>query len=219
MVVADLDARQEMFAPINISELDDPIAGDKIGPGIDLASYLGPEINGHRFWVTTEVLLSHAKLLQGRLLIYDIGSMVGGPTNPTLVNILEVGSIPIQSPVSPDGRYVVTANAGGIGAKPMITVTELDYNNPQNSRVVAELPGYPGSHGVEYGFKKGGGLYAYVSNKFAPVLQVVDLTTSPPSLAGEIDLGNGWGGMGIMTMPSAAYYASLDEHPHGKLYK
>ncbi len=219
MVVDSLDEKKELFKPINISELDDPIAGDKIGPGIDLASYLGPEINGHRFWVTTEVLLSHSKLLQGRLLIYDIGSAVGGPENPTQVKILEVGSIPIQSPVSPDGRYVVTANAGGIGAKGMITVTELDYNNPQNSKVVAELPAYPGSHGVEYGFKKGEGLYAYVSSKFAPVLQVVDLTTSPPSLAGEIDLGNGWGGMGIMTMPSAAYYASLDEHPHGKLYK
>ncbi|MFY3740681.1 MAG: plastocyanin [Candidatus Nitrosomirales archaeon] len=219
MVIVSLDEKKELFKPINISELDDPIAGDKIGPGIDLASYLGPEINGHRFWVTTEVLLSHSKLLQGRLLIYDIGSAVGGPTNPTQVNILEVGSIPIQSPVSPDGRYVVTANAGGIGAKAMITVTELDYNNPQNSKVVATLPGYPGSHGVEYGFKKGGGLYAYVSSKFAPVLQVVDLTTMKPTLAGEIDLGNGWGGMGIMTMPSAAYYASLDEHPHGKLYK
>ncbi len=222
MVIVDLDAKEEMFTPINISELPDDItedADDMIGAGIDLASYLGPEINGHRFWVTTEVLLSHAKLLQGRLLIYDIGSMVGGPSNPKFVKMLEVGSIPIQSPVSPDGRFVVTANAGGIGAKPMITVTELDYNNPGNSRVVAELPGYPGSHGVEYGFKKGGGLYAYVSNKFAPVLQVVDLTTSIPTLAGEIDLGNGWGGMGIMTMPSAAYYASLDEHPHGKLYK
>jgi len=219
MVVADVDTKQELFKPINISELDDPIAGDKIGAGIDLASYLGPEINGHRFWVTTEVLLSHAKLLQGRLLIYDIGSAVGGATNPTPVKILEVGSIPIQSPVSPDGRYVVTANAGGIGVPGKITVTELDYNNPQNSRVVATLPSYPGSHGVEYGFKQGGGLYAYVSNKFAPVLQVVDLTTSPPTLAGEIDLGNGWGGMGILTMPSAAYYASLDEHPHGKLYK
>ena len=219
MVVASVDDQKELFKPINISELDDPIAGGKIGPGIDLASYLGPEVNGHRFWVTTEVLLSHAKLLQGRLVIYDIGSAVGGPTKPTLVKILEVGSIPIQSPVSPDGRYVVTANAGGIGVKGMITVTELDYNNPANSRIVAKLPGYPGSHGVTYGFKNGGGLYAYVSNKFAPVLQVVDLTTSPPSLAGEVDLGNGWGGMGIMTMPSAAYYASLDQHPLGKLYK
>jgi plastocyanin len=222
MVIIGLDESKELFPPINISELPDDITSDPddmIGAGIDLASYLGPEINGHRFWVTTEVLLEHAKLLQGRLLIYDIGSAVGGPENPTFVKMLEVGSIPIQSPVTPDGRYVVTANAGGIGVKASITVTELDYNNPTNSRIVAELPSYPGSHGVEYGFKKGGGLYAYVSNKFAPVLQVVDLTTNPPRLVGEVDLGNGWGGMGIMTMPSAAYFASLDEHPHGKLYK
>jgi plastocyanin/DNA-binding beta-propeller fold protein YncE len=222
MVVASVEEKKELFTPININEMSDDITedlDDKIGAGIDLASYLGPEKNGHRFWVTTEVLLEHSKLLQGRLLIFDIGSAVGGPTNPTFVTMLELGSIPIQSPVSPDGRYVVTANAGGIGVKPVITVTELDYNNPANSRVVAKIDGYPGSHGVEYGYKKDGGLYAYVSNKFAPVLQVVDLTTSPPSLAGEIDLGNGWGGMGVMTMPDAVYYPTLDEHPLGKLYK
>ncbi len=219
MVLVDTTEMKEMFAPINTGDLDDPIAGGKIGPGINLASYMGPEINGHRFWVTTEVLLSHEKLLQGREILYDIGSAVGGPTNPTLVKILEVGSIPIQSPVSPDGRYVVTANAGGIGAPGMITVTELDYNDPANSRVVAELSGYPGSHGVTYGYKQGGGIYAYVTNKFAPVLQVVDLTAKPPTLAGEVDLGNGWGGMGVMALPTATFYPTLAEHPLGKLYK
>ena len=219
MVVIGMDELKELFEPIKTGELDDPVTGDKIGAGINLASYLGPEINGHRFWVTTEVLLEHAKLLQGRQMIYDIGSAVGGPTNPTFVKILEVGSTPIQSPVSPDGRYVVTANAGGIGAPAKITVTELDYNNPANSRIVADLPGYPGSHGVTYGYKQGGGLYAYVTNKFAPVLQVVDLTTSPPSLAGEVDLGNGWGGMGVLSIPTATYYPTLDAHPLGKLYK
>ncbi len=218
-VVASLDTQKELFPPIDLSALNDTVAGGKIGPGIDLASYIGPELNGHRFWVTTEVLLSHEKLLQGRLILYDIGSAVGGPTKPQLVNILEVGSVPIQSPVSPDGKYVVTANAGGIGAKPVITITALDYNNPANSKVVAKLPGYPGSHGVEYGYKKSGGLYAYVSSKFAPVLEVVDLTTSPPSIAGDVDLGNGWGGMGLTPIPSAGWYATLDQNPLGKLYK
>ncbi|MFQ5969542.1 MAG: hypothetical protein ACE5J2_03485 [Nitrososphaerales archaeon] len=213
-VVASLEEQKELFAPINLSELDDPIAGDKIGPGIDLASYIGPELNGHKFWVTTEVLLSHSKLLNGRLILYDIGSAVGGAMNPTFVKILETGAVPIQSPITPDGRYVVTANAGG-----SVTVTQLDYNNPENSKVVTTLPSYPGAHGVEYGFKQGGGLYAYVTSKFAPVLQVVDLTTSPPSLAGEVDLGNGWGGMGVLPIPSAGWYPTLDEHPHGKLFK
>ena len=50
-------------------------------------------------------------------------------------------------------------------------------------------------------------------------MQVVDLTTSPPSIAGEIDLGNGWGGMGILPIPSAGWYATLDEHPHGNIHK
>ncbi|MEM2761104.1 MAG: hypothetical protein QXU32_07495 [Nitrososphaerales archaeon] len=221
MVVVDVDEKKELFKPINTSEIDDPFdkGGGKIGPGINLASYMGPEINGHRFWVTSEVLLSHAKLLQGRLILHDIGSAVGGPSNPKLVKVLEVGSIPIQTPISPDGKYVVTANSGGLGVPGEIYVTQLDYNNPENSRVVAKLPSYPGSHGVAYGYKQGGGLYAYVTNKFAPVLQVVDLTTSPPRLAGEVDLGNGWGGMGIVSVPSAGYYATLDQHPLGRLYK
>ncbi|MFQ5941101.1 MAG: hypothetical protein ACE5KA_05315 [Nitrososphaerales archaeon] len=218
-VIADLETQEELFPPIDLSELDDPIAGGKIGPGIDLASYLGPEMNGHRFWVITETLLSHSKLLQGRLIIYDVGSKVGGPSNPQFVKTLEVGSIPIQSPISPDGRYVVTANAGGIGVPGTISVTQLDYNNPENSRVVVTLPSYPGAHGVEYGFKKGGGLYAYTTNKFAPVMQVVDLSTNTPSLAGEVDLGNGWGGMGILPIPSAGWYPTLEQHPHGRLFK
>lgn len=221
-VVASIEEKKELHKPINLGELPDDITADpndKIGPGITFASYIGPEINKHRFWVTTEVLLSHEKLLQGRLIMYDIGSAVGGPTNPTFVKMLEMGSTPIQSPVSSDGEYVVTGNAGGIGVPGMIKVTQLDYNNPVNSKVVATLPAYPGNHGVEYGYKKDGGLYAYVTNKFAPVLQVVDLTTSPPSLAGEVDLGNGWGGMGVDPIPNAGWYPTLESHPHGKLYK
>lgn len=217
-VVVDVDERAELFAPINLSELEDDIAGGTIGAAIDLASYMGPEINGNRFWVTSIVLLEHDRLLQGRLVLYNIGSAVGGPSNPQFVKMLEVGSIPIQTPVSPDGRYVVTANSGGLGVPGKIYVTQLDYNNPANSRNVAILDSYPGSHGVAYGFKQGGGLYAYVTNKFAPVLQVVDLTTSPPSLAGEVDLGNGWGGMGVVAVPSAGYYATLEQHPQGRLF-
>lgn len=221
MAMIDLAEMKEL-AIVNTSELPDEVTEDPedtIGPGINLASYMGPEINGHRFWVTTEVLLSHAKLLQGRMILHDIGSAVGGPSNPQLVKVLELGSTPIQSPVSPDGKYVVTANAGGIGVKASISVTQLDYNNPMNSRVVATLAGYPGAHGVSYGYKEGGGVYAYVTTKFAPVLQVVDLTTSPPTLAGEVDLGNGWGGMGVTAIPTATFYPTLDENPLGKLYK
>lgn len=206
--LVDLEAR-EVVKRVDITELPDPFdEGNPLGPGIPLASYLGVEINGHRYWVTTDILVSNNKLLEGRLIIYDVGSKVGGPENAQFVKILKTGNVPIQSPISPDGKYVVTNNAGGT-----YTITQLDYNDPKNSRVVNTIPGYPGGHGVEYGYKQGGGYLAYGSHKFAPVLSVIDLTTSPPSLAGEVNLENGWGGMGILPLPNAAWYPDPEKHP------
>jgi DNA-binding beta-propeller fold protein YncE len=76
-----------------------------------------------------------------------------------------VGGLPIQTPVSPDGKYMVTANT--LTATIVITDTKTD-------QLVAMLPGEPGAHGVQFGAKKGGGYYAYVANKFANALTVVD---------------------------------------------
>ncbi len=39
--------------------------------------------------------------------------------------------------------------------------------NPNEDKVVKMLVSDPGCHGVQYGAKKGGGYYAYVSNKFS----------------------------------------------------
>ena len=214
ITLVDLEKR-EIVVVIDITQLPDPFDdGNPVGPGIPLASYLGIEKNGHQFWVTTDILVSHNKLLEGRLIIYDIGSGVGGPQNPQFVKILKTGAVPIQSPVSPDGRYVLTNNAGGT-----ITITELDYNNPQKSRVADTIEGYPGGHGIDYGYKQGGGYYAYASSKFAPVLQIIDMTTSPPSLAGEIDLQNGWGGMGVLSLPNAAWYPDPSTHPEWQMFR
>ena len=76
-----------------------------------------------------------------------------------------VGALPIQTPVSPDGRHMVTAN--------MLTETIL-VTNTQTDTVVAMLGCDPGCHGVQYGAKQGGGYYAYVSSKFSNRLLVVD---------------------------------------------
>ena len=76
-----------------------------------------------------------------------------------------VGGLPIQTPVSPDGRYMVTANT--LTATILITDTRTDM-------LVTMLAGEAGAHGVQFGAKKGGGYYAYVANKFANVLTVVD---------------------------------------------
>ncbi|GAB4361208.1 MAG: hypothetical protein Kow0060_16800 [Methylohalobius crimeensis] len=110
------------------------------------------------------------------------------------------GLLPIQTPVSPDGKYVVTANT----LSASISIVDTETN-----QVVKQLPCDPGAHGVEFGFKKGGGYYAYVASKFSNVLTVVDMDTL--EVAGRILLAdpsdsqitayNGYGGQGVLPLP------------------
>ncbi|CAL1241180.1 hypothetical protein [Candidatus Methylocalor cossyra] len=112
------------------------------------------------------------------------------------------GLMPIQTPVSPDGKYVVTANT--LSA----TITILDT---ATHKVVKSLPCEPGCHGVNFGLKKGGGYYAYVASKFANDLIVVDMDKL--DIAGRILLSsandaditdhNGMGGQGVLPLPLA----------------
>lgn len=112
------------------------------------------------------------------------------------------GLLPIQTPVSPDGKYVVSANTlSG-------TVTILDT---KTQKVVKSLPCEPGCHGANFGLKKGGGYYAYVASKFANDLIVIDmdkldvvgriLLATPQD--GQIVGNNGFGGQGVLPLPFA----------------
>jgi DNA-binding beta-propeller fold protein YncE len=75
------------------------------------------------------------------------------------------GGLPIQTPVSPNGKFVVTANTL------TATITIIDTASDE---LVKVLPCSAGCHGVNFGAKKGGGYYAYVSSKFSNDLIVVD---------------------------------------------
>jgi DNA-binding beta-propeller fold protein YncE len=87
---------------------------------------------------------------------YDpIGGTVTGP----------IGALPIQTPVSPTGKYVVTANT----LTGTITIIDTDTDT-----LVKSLPCDAGCHGVNFGAKRGGGYLAYVSSKFSNSLIVVD---------------------------------------------
>lgn len=96
------------------------------------------------------------------------------------------------------------------------TITIVD---PSTNKVVKMLPCDPGCHGVQYGARKNGGYYAYVSSKFSNALIVVGfnangdaasadivgrilLTSVGTTAADDAVTGNrGMGGQGILTIP------------------
>ncbi|MDT8407553.1 MAG: hypothetical protein RQ715_09925 [Methylococcales bacterium] len=114
------------------------------------------------------------------------------------------GLLPIQTPVSPDGKYVLTANT----LSASITIIDTATN-----KVVKSLPCEAGCHGAHFGMKKGGGYYAYVASKFANNLIVVDMDTL--EIAGHVLLAdpkdgsivanNGFGGQGVLPLPLAEH--------------
>ena len=100
----------------------------------------------------------------------NISLLLGGTTlanyNPsTGAGFSTSGGLPIQTPVSPNGKYVVTANT----LTGTITIIDTDIDE-----LVKVLPCSAGCHGVNFGAKKDGGYYAYVSSKFSNDLIVVD---------------------------------------------
>ncbi|MBS0166815.1 MAG: hypothetical protein JSR29_12090 [Nitrospira sp.] len=134
-----------------------------------------------------------------------------------------VGALPIQTPVSPAGTNMVTANT----LTATITIVDTRHLlpngtvNPNEDKVVAMLPCDPGCHGVQYGAKQGGGYYAYVASKFSNAMIVVDPdpngdgNSSDAAIVGRVLLarkaltvqddtviGNpGMGGQGILPVP------------------
>jgi DNA-binding beta-propeller fold protein YncE len=89
-------------------------------------------------------------------------------TGDTTGDISKSGALPIQTPVSPDGQWVVTANTLSGTISFISTVTDT---------LEKVIPCSAGCHGVNFGAKKGGGYLAYVSSKFSNDLIVVDLAT------------------------------------------
>jgi len=113
---------------------------------------------------------------------YVTGSQGGGSTGLPIqfppfssdAGAAAPGLLPIQNAVSPDNRVMIVANAAS---------GNMDVIDISRDEVVKVLPCDPGCHGVNWGAKKGGGYYAYVTSKFANVTSVVD---SDPAGDGDI---------------------------------
>jgi hypothetical protein len=148
----------------------------------------------------------------------------GGPVAMKTINLLAnydpitgvvsgpIGGLPIQTPVSPHGKWVITANTL------TATITIIDTATDE---LVAMLPCSAGCHGVNFGAKAGGGYYAYVSSKFSNDLLVVDPdpdddgSAVDAAIVGRIilvdgagtlkddtpTLNKGMGGQGVLAIP------------------
>lgn len=126
----------------------------------------------------------------------------------------DLAGLPIQTPISPDDKWMVTAlTLGGLVGVVDVTTTP--------GTVTAILDCDPGCHGVQWGAKDGGGYYAYVSSKFSNSLTVVDPDpdnddlTDDASVVGRILLADrnadsddrvigydGFGGQGVLAIPN-----------------
>jgi YVTN family beta-propeller protein len=123
-----------------------------------------------------------------------------------------LGALPIQTPVSPDGKVMVTAN---------ILTDTITVVDTKSDTLVASLPCDAGCHGAQWGAKKGGGYYAFVSSQFSNTFQVVDpdptgtgdltkaavvgrilLKTQPGTATDDRIVANdGMGGQGVLAIP------------------
>ena len=164
----------------------------------------------------------HPKVIKNINLLANYDPITGDVTGP-------IGALPIQTPVSPDGRWVYTANT----LTGTITIVDTATDT-----LVKSLPCDVGCHGVNFGAKAGGGYYAYVSSKFSNELLVVDpdpngdggaadaaivgrvlLTAGTGTKSDDVVTGNaGMGGQGVLPIP-VVYNGWVQKVPHSAEFK
>ncbi len=167
-----------------------------------------------------------ANVVSGMVTVIDVDSMklltnvpvTLTPDGQSGLDLFHTLQVPIQTPVSPDERWVVTAVLS------LTTVPRANTGSPDHvalidthrNQVVKYIPTPAGTHGVNWGAKLGGGYYAYVTCQHANVLSVIDpdpdgdgdgsdaasvgtiLLANQSSAAGATD---GTGGQGVKPLP------------------
>ncbi len=137
------------------------------------------------------------------------GCDVAGVAGPA-VPLFHTLQLPIQTPVSPDGKWVATAvfslvnldGTLGLERSAVGTDDHVAIIDTSTDRVVAFLPSPAGTHGINWGAKKGGGYYAYVTAQHSNVLTVIDPdpnndgNANDAAVVGQISLANGTAGAG-----------------------
>lgn len=98
------------------------------------------------------------------------------PDGQTGFDIFHTLQGPIQTPVSPDERWVATAvfSLTNVPRPPTDSADHVAIIDTTTDQVVAFVPTPAGTHGVNWGAKLGGGYYAYVTNQHSNVFTVID---------------------------------------------
>lgn len=126
------------------------------------------------------------------------------PDGQTNLNIFHTLQGPIQTPVSPDEKWAATAvfSLTNVNRPPTNSADHVAIIDTTTDEVVAFVPTPAGTHGVNWGAKRGGGYYAYVTNQHANVLTIIDPDPNgdgngvDAAAVGTILLANGSNGAG-----------------------
>lgn len=167
-----------------------------------------------------------ANVVSGMVTVVDVDNMrllknisvTLTPDGRTGYNLFHTLQVPIQTPVSPDERFVVCAvlSLTTVARNRTGSADHVAVIDTRTDEVVAFLGTPRGTHGVNWGAKLGGGYYAYVTNQHANVLSIVDPDPNgdgdahDATVAGTILLANGspgagatdgTGGQGVKPLP------------------
>jgi YVTN family beta-propeller protein len=126
------------------------------------------------------------------------------PDGQSGLNIFHTLQGPIQTPVSPDEKWAATAvfSLTNVARPPTKSADHVAIIDTTTDRVVAFVPTPAGTHGVNWGAKRGGGYYAYVTNQHANALTIIDPDPNgdgngaDAAAVGTILLANGSNGAG-----------------------
>jgi YVTN family beta-propeller protein len=120
-------------------------------------------------------------------------------------SVFDTLQVPIQVPVSPDGRFAAVAvvNLTTVDAAPLGSAGHVTIIDTTTDQVVADLATPSGTHGAHWGAKLGGGYYLYVTNQYSNALTVIDPdpngngSAGDAAVVGRIILANGSEGAGV----------------------
>jgi hypothetical protein len=145
-------------------------------------------------------------------------SVTLAPDGAKNLGLLDTLQVPIQTPVSPDEKWVATAvlSLTTVARPGLGTADHVAIIDTATDEVVKYVPVPPGAHGVNWGAKLGGGYYAYVTLQHSNALMVIDPDPnmdgngSDAAAVGRIILANnsagagvtdGMGGQGVKPIP------------------